>query len=96
MKQRKIIYENAQLPDDYSPDRYEFRTPAGAEFDPQWAVCHRNGVEFYRTDSGISKSRVQESCERKYRVNSIFPHAAGRDLDDNIRHLLGREIDNVS
>ena len=30
------------------------------------------------------------------RVNSIFPHAAGRDLDDNIRHLLGREIDNVS
>ena len=60
MKQRKIIYENAQLPDDYSPDRYEFRTPAGAEFDPQWAVCHRNGVEFYRTDSGISKSRVQE------------------------------------
>ena len=96
MKQRKIIYENAQLPDDYSPDRYEFRTPTGAEFNPQWAVCHKNGVEFYRTDSGISKSRVQESCERKYRVNSIFPHAAGRDLDDNIRHLLGREIDNVS
>ena len=82
MKQRKIIYENAQLPDDYSPDRYEFRTPAG--------------VEFYRTDSGISKSRVQKSCGRKYRVNSIFPHTAGRDLDDNIRHLLGREIDNVS
>ena len=44
----------------------------------------------------IFKSRVQESCGRKYRVNSIFPHAAGRDLDDNIRHLLGREIDNVS
>ena len=92
MKQRKIIYENAQLPDDYSPDRYEFRTPAGAEFDPQWAVCHRNGVEFYRMDSGISKSRVQESCGRKYRVNSIFPHTAGRDLDDNIRHRSGRKL----
>lgn len=39
MKQRKIIYENAQLPDDYSPDRYEFRTLPGVTLTTISVTC---------------------------------------------------------
>lgn len=72
------------------------KTDADSVYDRGVALHHSRETYHSIYADNITHSKLYTIGQMKYIVNSIFPRVCNNTADDNIKHLLSREIDNVS
>ena len=71
-------------------------TDADSAYDSRIVLRHRRESYFTLTDSALTQQKKYEIGGMRYLVRSIFPWDSKRTAEENIKHLLGCEIDKVS
>ena len=72
------------------------KTDADSAYDRGVALHHSRETYHSMDADNITHSKLYTIGQMKYIVNSIFPRVCSNTADENIKHLLSREIDNVS
>ena len=72
-----------------------YRTPNG-EYQPS-INKHLTRLSFVKlTEDEISFTRKYTVGNMKYTVRSVFPRVNTSTADDNLKHLMAREVENAS
>ena len=91
MKQKRIIYENENIPGGMDMQNVEFRTPKDMTDDSRYAVRQHGGVFFYLTDTQLIREKVYTIDGSEYTVRSEFNRKADQDMNALIKRLVEAE-----
>ena len=91
MKQKRIIYENENIPGGFDAQDFEFRTPEDMTDDSRYAVRQHGGIFFYLTDTRLIREKVHIIDGSEYTVRSEFNRKADQDMSALIKRLVETE-----
>ena len=91
MKQKRIIYENENIPGGFDAQDFEFRTPEDLSNDSRYAVRQHGGIFFYLTDTRLIREKVHIIDGSEYTVRSEFNHKSDQDMNSLIKRLVEAE-----
>lgn len=91
MKQKRIIYENENIPGGFDMRNIEFRTPEDMTDDSRYAVRQHGGIFFYLTDTRLIREKVHTIDGSEYTVRSEFSRKADQDMSALIKRLVEAE-----
>ena len=91
MKQKRIIYENENIPDGFDMRNVEFRTPEDMTDDSRYAVRQHGGIFFYLTDTRLIREKVHIIDGSEYTVRSEFNRKSDQDMNALIKRLVEAE-----
>lgn len=91
MKQKRIIYENENIPGGFDAQDFEFRTPEDMTDDSRYAVRQHGGIFFYLTDTRLIREKVHIIDGSEYTVRSEFNRKSDQDMNALIKRLVEAE-----
>ena len=91
MKQKRIIYENENIPGGFNMRNIEFRTPEDMTDDFRYAVRQHGGIFFYLTDTRLIREKVHIIDGSEYTVRSEFNRKSDQDMNALIKRLVEAE-----
>ena len=91
MKQKRIIYENENIPGGFDAHDFEFRTPEDMTDDSRYAVRQHGGIFFYLTDTRLIREKVHIIDGSEYTVRSEFNRKSDQDMTALIKRLVEAE-----
>lgn len=91
MKQKRIIYENENIPGGMDMQNVEFRTPEDMIDDSRYAVRQQGGIFFYLTDTRLIREAVHHIGDSEYTVQSEFNRKTDQDMNALIKRLVEAE-----
>ena len=91
MKQKRIIYENENIPGGFDAQDFEFRTPEDMTDDSRYAVRQHGGIFFYLTDTRLIREKVHIIDGSEYTVRSEFNRKSDQDMNALIKRLMEAE-----
>ena len=91
MKQKRIIYENENIPGGFDAQDIEFLTPEDMTEDSRYAVRQHGGIFFYLTDTRLIREKVHTIDGSEYTVRSEFNRKADQDMNALIKRLVETE-----
>ena len=91
MKQKRIIYENENIPGGFDAHDFEFRTPEDMTDDSRYAVRQHGGIFFYLTDTRLIREKVHIIDGSEYTVRSEFNRKSDQDMNALIKRLVEAE-----
>ncbi len=91
MKQKRIIYENENIPGGFDAQDIEFLTPEDMTEDSRYAVRQHGGIFFYLTDTRLIREKVHTIDGSEYTVRSEFNRKADQDMSALIKRLVEAE-----
>ena len=91
MKQKRIIYENENIPGGFDAQDIEFLTPEDMTEDSRYAVRQHGGIFFYLTDTRLIRQKVHAIDGSEYTVRSEFNRKADQDMNALIKRLVEAE-----
>ena len=91
MKQKRIIYENENIPGGFDMRNIEFRTPEDMTEDSRYAVRQHGGIFFYLTDTRLIREKVHHIDGSEYTVRSEFNRKTDQDMNALIKRLVEAE-----
>ena len=91
MKQKRIIYENENIPGGFDMRNVEFRTPEDMTEDSRYAVRQHGGIFFYLTDTRLIREKVHIIDGSEYTVRSEFNRKSDQDMNALIKRLVEAE-----
>ena len=91
MKQKRIIYENENIPGGFDAQDIEFLTPEDMTEDSRYAVRQHGGIFFYLTDTRLIREKVHIIDGSEYTVRSEFNRKADQDMSALIKWLVEAE-----
>ena len=91
MKQKRIIYENENIPGGFDAQDIEFLTPEDMTEDSRYAVRQHGGIFFYLTDTRLIREKVHIIDGSEYTVRSEFNRKSDQDMNALIKRLVEAE-----
>lgn len=91
MKQKRIIYENENIPGGFNAQDIEFLTPEDMTEDSRYAVRQHGGIFFYLTDTRLIREKVHIIDGSEYTVRSEFNRKSDQDMNALIKRLVEAE-----
>jgi len=91
MKQKRIIYENENIPGGFDAQDIEFLTPEDMTEDSRYAVRQHGGIFFYLTDTRLIREKVHHIDGSEYTVRSEFNRKTDQDMNALIKRLVEAE-----
>lgn len=91
MKQKRIIYENENIPGGFDAHDFEFRTPEDMTDDSRYAVRQHGGIFFYLTDTRLIRQKIYTIDGSEYTVRSEFNRKSDQDMNALIKRLVEAE-----
>ncbi len=91
MKQKRIIYENENIPGGFDMRNVEFRTPEDMTNDSRYAVRQHGGIFFYLTGTRLIREKVHTIDGSEYTVRSEFNRKSNQDMNALIKRLVEAE-----
>jgi hypothetical protein len=91
MKQKRIIYENENIPGGFDAQDIEFLTPEDMTEDSRYAVRQHGGIFFYLTDTRLIREKVHTIDSSEYTVRSEFNRKSDQDMNALLKRLVEAE-----
>ena len=91
MKQKRIIYENENIPGGFDIRNVEFRTPEDMTNDSRYTVRQHGGIFFYLTDTRLIREKVHIIDGSEYTVRSEFNRKSDQDMNALLKRLVEAE-----